>query len=393
MKIRYRFRFYPTDKQKQILACVFGSCRYVYNWALRTRTDAYYKEGVSIGYEGSSAMLTVLKRTPDHAWINEVSSVPTQQALRHLQTAFVNFFEKRTKYPKFKKKNGEQSAEYTRSAFKWGTKSLALSGIGRLDVRWSRDFASAPTTVTVTKDTAERYFVTLCLDEKVKKLAPVHKAVGIDLGITALATLSTGEKIENPRHLNRLQRRLVRAQRDLLRKVKGSKRRGAQRLKVARLHVKVVDARADYLHKTTTDLVRRFDVIAIEDLNVAGMVKNHSLAKALSDAGLGEFRRMLEYKCEWYGRQLRIVDRFYPSSKRCFNCGYVLEALDLGCRDWTCPECSKQHDRDENAAKNILAAGQAVTARGGKVRLKRGRPRKSVSPRSANHPESLHKVS
>ena len=393
MKIRYRFRFYPTDKQKQVFSRVFGSCRYVYNWALRTRTDAYYKEGVSIGYEGSSAMLTALKRTPDHAWINEVSSVPTQQALRHLQTAFVNFFEKRTKYPKFKKKNGDQSAEYTRSAFKWGAKSLALSGIGKLDIRWSRDFISAPTTVTVTKDTAERYFVTLCLDEKVEKLAPVHKAVGIDLGITALATLSTGEKIENPRHLDRLQRRLVRAQRDLSRKAKGSKRRGAQRLKVARLHVKAVDARADYLHKTTTDLVRRFDVIAIEDLNVAGMAKNHSLAKALSDAGFGEFRRMLEYKCEWYGRELRIVDRFYPSSKRCFNCGYVLEALDLGCRDWTCPECGKHHDRDVNAAKNILAAGQAVTACGGKVRLKRGCPRKSISPRSANHSESLHKVS
>lgn len=392
MKVRYKFRFYPSERQRQDLARVFGACRYVYNWALRTRTDAYYKEGVKIGYHESSSMLTALKKAPDHAWLSEISCVPVQQALRHLQTAFVNFFEKRARYPHFKKKTGDQSAEYTRSAFKWDG-NLVLSGLGALNIRWSRKFTSAPTTVTVSRDTAERYFVTLCLDEKTEKLAPVHKAVGIDLGITAIATLSTGEKIENPRHLMAAQKRLLRAQRDLSRKIKGSKRRAAQRLKVARLHAEVSDARADHLNKTTTDLVRRFDVISIEDLNVAGMVKNHHLAKAISDAALGEFRRMLEYKCEWYGRELRVVDRFYPSSKRCFDCGHVLEELDLGCREWTCPECGKKHDRDGNAAKNILAAGQAVTARGGKVRLKRGRPRKSTSLGSANQPESLHKAS
>lgn len=395
MKVRYRFRFYPTEPQKQVFARVFGACRYIYNWALRARTDAYYEESISIGYAESSSMLTALKKTPDHTWLNDISCVPTQQALRHLQTAFVNFFEKRAKYPSFKKKSDAQSAEYSRSAFKWDAKNsnLTLSGVGRLAVRWSRKFVSAPTTVTVTKDMAERYFVTLCLDETMEKLPAVHQAVGIDLGITALATLSTGEKLENPRHLVAAQKRLLRAQRDLSRKTKGSKRRAVQRLKVARLHAEVADARADYLNKTTTNLVRRFDVIAIEDLNVQGMVKNHSLARALSDAGLGEFRRMLEYKCEWYGRELRMVDRFFPSSKRCFDCGHVLEELDLGCREWNCPECGKQHDRDVNAAKNILAAGQAVTARGGKVRLKRGRPRKSISLRSANQPESLHKVS
>ena len=395
VKVRYRFRFYPTDEQKNTLARVFGACRYVYNWALRMRTDAYFKDNVSVGYDESSARLTVLKTTPEHVWLNEISCVPTQQALRHLQTAFVNFFEKRAGYPSFKKKTGDQSAEYTRSAFKWDTKNqnLALSGIGRMKVRWSRGFASAPTTVTVSKDTADRYFVTLCLDEKIEPLPSARKAVGIDLGITTLATLSTGEKIENPKHLKRIENQLARAQRDLARKKKGSKRRTVQRLKIARLHARVADARADYLHKITTDLVRRFDVIAVEDLNVRGMVKNHNLARALSDAALSEFLSMLRYKCEWYGRELRTVDRFYPSSKRCNDCGRVLEELPLDVREWDCPECGKHHDRDVNAAKNILAAGQAVTARGGKVRPKRGLSRKGASLRSANQPESLHKAS
>jgi putative transposase len=349
---------------------VFGSCRYVYNWALRLRSDAWSKEGRSVSYRETSALLARLKREPNHAWLGEVSSVPTQQALRHLERAFVNFFEKRADYPSFKRKSGEQSAEYTRRAFKWDPRKLqlSLSGLGRLRVRWSREFKSSPSTVTVKRDSAGRYFVTLCLDEEIEKLEPVHRAVGIDLGITALATLSSGEKIENPRPLERLERRLARAQRALSRKKKGSRRRAAQRLQVARLHARVSDARRDHLNQTTTDLVRRFDVIALEDLNVRGMVKNHALARALSDAGLGEFRRMLKYKCGWYGRELRLADRFHPSSRRCFDCGQVLEELPLGIREWDCPKCGRNHDRDVNAAKNILAAGQAVTARGGRVR-------------------------
>jgi putative transposase len=395
VKLRYAFRFYPTAGQTRTLARVFGACRYIYNWGLRLRTDAYRQEDYSLSYDETSALLTRLKRTPEHAWLQEISSVPTQQALRHLQTAFANFFEKRARHPSFKKKAGDQSAEYTRSAFTWDAqnRNLTLAGIGRLKVRWSRDFSSHPTTVTVMKDAAQRYFVTLCLDEEVRKLDPIHQGVGIDLGITALATLSTGEKFRNPRPLDRFGRQLAHAQRDLARKKKGSKRRGVQRVKVARLHARIADARTDYLHKTTTDLVRRFDVIATEDLNVRGMGKNHALARALSDAAFGEFRRMLDYKCEWYGRELRRVERFFPSSKRCFDCGHVLEELPLDCREWTCPQCGHQQDRDLNAAKNILAAGQAVTARGGKVRPKRDRIREGATLGSANPPESLHKTS
>lgn len=393
MKLRYRFRCYPTDEQRRAFARIFGACRYVYNWAIKLRTYAY-KVGRPMNYAETSSFLSLLKKTQDHAWLNEVSSVPTQQALRHLNVAFKNFFDKRARYPSFKKKEGSQSAEYTRSGFKWDAenKNLTLSGIGKLRIRWSREFDSIPSTVTVTKDSSGRCFVTLCLDEDVKPLVPVRRAVGIDLGITALATLSTGEKIGNPRHFDRLKKRLARAQRSLSRKKKGSNNRLRQRLKVARIHAQISDARADALNKITTDIVRRFDVISLEDLYVRGMVKNHALARALSDAGLGEFRRMLEYKCRWYGREFRLCDRFYPSSKRCGDCGHVLEDLALDVRAWTCPECGKEHDRDVNAAKNILAAGQAVTARGGRVRPVR-RERKGISPRSANHPESLQKVS
>lgn len=385
VKVRYRYRFYPTTPQAAELARVFGSCRYVWNWALRLRTDRYFNDGVSIGYVASSALLTALKRTPEHAWLNDTSSVPPQQALRHLQTAFVNFFEKRTGYPSFKRKDGKQAAEYSRSAFKWKAGTLSLSGLGCLKVRWSRAFTSAPSTVTVTKDTAGRYFVTLVLDETPERLPPVHRAVGIDLGLTTLATLSTGETIANPRPLVAAQSRLAKAQRDLARKRKGSVRRAVAKLKVAKLHARVVDTRADFLHKVTTDLVRRFDVIAIEDLHVRGMTKNHRLARSLQDASFSTFRRMLEYKCQWYGRELRLVDRFYPSSKRCSQCGYILASLPLACRSWTCPECDTCHDRDLNAAHNILAAGQAVTARGETVRPARKTSRVGTSRRSANH--------
>jgi putative transposase len=314
-----------------------------------------------------------------------VSATPVQQSLRPLDRAYINFFEKRAAYPAFKRKAGEQSAEYTRSAFKWdpGGRQLSLSGLGRIRVRWSREFFSLPTTITVVRETTGRYFITLCLNEELKKLEPVHSAVGIDLGVASLATLSTGEKIENPRHLNRRMRQLARAQRALSRKQKGSKRRDTQRHKIARLHARVKDTRTDYLNKVTTDLVRRFDIIALEDLNVRGMGQNHALARALSDAALGGFRRMLEYKCGWYGRELRLADRFAPSSKRCSDCGWTLEDLPLGVRAWDCPRCGEHHDRDVNAARNILAAGLAVTARGGRVR-----PGEGFSQRSANHPMS-----
>ena len=388
VNVRYRFRFYPTKTQRIELGRTFGSCRYVYNWALRLRTDNY-KAGKTINYYDSSAALTKLKTQEDHAWLNEVSCVPVQQALRHLQTAYRNFFDKRAGYPSFKRKYGKQAAEYTKSAFKWdaANRNLSLAKIGRLDIHWSRPFESFPTTVTITKSRDGRYFATLMLDEEMTALPKTGAAVGIDLGINRLATLSTGERIPNPKHLSKRMKQLAHAQRVLSRRKKGSNRRAKQVLKVARIHARIADSRSDYLHKVTTDLVRRFDVICMEDLNVRGMVRNHCLARSLSDASFGAFRSMVEYKCGWYGKELKLVDRFFPSSKRCSACGRVVESLPLDIRQWTCPECGTGHDRDENAACNILmaAGGQPVKiARGAGVRPRKATASQGVPRRSAN---------
>ncbi len=387
VKTRYRFRFYPTDAQAGELARVFGCCRYVYNWALRLRSDAWRTEQKRISYSDTSTMLTTLKQQEATTWLTEVSCVPTQQALRHLQTAFLNFWAKRGRYPSFKKKRNRQSAEYTRSAFKWDSinKNLVLSGLGRLDIRWSREFKSAPTTVTIIKEPSGRYYITLCLDEVFEKLPKTEKTVGVDLGVNRLATLSNGERIANPRYLGGNLSKLARLQRVLARRKKGSGRWQRQRVKIARLHEHVGNCRRDTLNKFTTDLVRRFDVIGIEDLNVRGMTANHCLARAINDVGMGMFRGMVDYKCERYGKTVKLVDRFFPSSKLCSACGHVVESLPLDTREWDCPKCGAHHDRDENAAKNLnMAEGHSVTARGGEVRRQRASAPRRTLRRSVN---------
>lgn len=357
-----------------MLAKVFGCCRYTYNRALRYRTDAWQQRQERVDYNRTSAELTKWKREEETAWLREVSSVPVQQSLRHLNNALVRFFNKESDYPSFKRKGHKQSAEYTTSAFKFSrpnpnNPNLVVYGLGRLAVNWSRQFRSKPTTITITKRPSGRYFVTLVLDEQFSKLSPAGKTVGIDLGINRLATLSDGGRIRNPKHTNKNQVRLAKAQRILSRRVKGSGRWNRQRIRVARIHEHIGNSRKDHLDKVTTDLVRRYDRISIEDLNVRGMVKLKPLSKALSDASFGQFRQMLTYKCERYGRELRLVDRFFPSSKRCSCCGHILDKLPLDIREWDCPECNTKHDRDENAAKNIHSAGgQLVEARGATVR-------------------------
>jgi len=391
VKVRYQYRFYPTEAQKAELAKVFGCCRYVYNRGLRYRTDAWQERGERVGYNQTSAELTKCKREEETAWLREVSCVPVQQSLRHLNNAFVKFFNKEAAYPSFKCKGHKQSAEYTVSAFKFsrpdpGDPNLVVSGLGRLDVRWSRKFVSEPSTVTITKRPSGRYFVTLCLDEEFLKLAPTGKTAGVDLGVNRLATTSDGGRVGNPRHTRKNQARLAREQRTLSRRVPGSGRWERQRLRVARVQEHIGNARKDHLDKVTTDLVRRYDRISIEDLNVRGMVRNHCLARAISDVGFGMFRRMLEYKCERYGRELRLVDRFFPSSKRCVDCGHILGSLSLGVREWDCPECGAHHDRDENAAKNIhRAGGHPVKARGDRVRRFRPLGLKRTGRGSVNH--------
>jgi putative transposase len=322
----------------------------------------------------SSAALTEWKKTEELAFLTEVSSVPLQQVLRHLQGAFGNFFAKRAKYPTFKsKKNSRRSAEYTRSGFKFRDGGLTLAKMAEpLDIRWSRPLpdGAEPTTVTVSQDAAGRWFVSMLCDDTVIPAPATTAAVGIDAGITALVTLSTGEKIVNPRHERRDRARLAKAQRELSRKAKGSKNREKARRKAAKVHARIADRRRDFLHKLTTRLVRENQTIVIEDLTVRNMVKNHTLARAISDASWTHMRSMLEYKCAWYGRDLVAVDRWFPSSKLCGVCGTIRAKLPLNVREWTC-ECGATHDRDVNAARNILADGLSVIACGDGVRPQR----------------------
>jgi putative transposase len=370
IKRAYKFRFYPTSEQEQALAQTFGCARFVYNYMLRVRTDAWFQRQERVGYHETSSLLTALKKDPDHAWLGDVSSVPIQQALRHLQTAFNNFFAKRAQYPSFKSKHGKQSATYAASAFRWDGKVLVLAKLAEpLNIRWSRTLPKAAkvTTCTVSKDPAGRYFVSLLCDDCVAAKPAVKNNVGIDLGLTHFAVLSNGEKVAAPNTLRKYEKRLGVLQRRLSKKQKGSNNRNKARKNVARLHAKIADTRRDFLHKLSTRIICENQTVAVETLSVKNMQKNRHLSKSISDASWSEFLRQLEYKALWYGRELISIDRWYPSSKRCSNCGHVEASMPLSRRRWTCMECETNHDRDVNAAINILAAGQAVSAFGESV--------------------------
>jgi putative transposase len=374
VRTAYKCRAYPDEAQQQVLARTFGCVRLVWNRTLAERHRLYHAEGKSLSYAASDAALTQLKKDPDLAFLNEVSSVPLQQALRHQYKAFSAFFAKRARYPRFKSRRGRQSATYTRSAFRMKDGALHLAKtIAPLSFVWSWPDVDVtgldPTTVTVSRDPCGRWYVSFAVDAADPKRLPATGAVvGVDLGLKDFAVTSDGEKIPNPHKLARRECNLARYQRRTARKVKGSANRAKAKAKVARAHRKVRAARADFLHRASARLVRDHDVIVIEDLAVRNMVRNRSLARAISDCGWGEFRRQLGYKCERYERHLIVIDRWYPSSKTCSSCGHLLAELSLSTRTWQCPSCGTRHDRDVNAAKNILAAGLAVSACGADVR-------------------------
>jgi len=375
VKRAYRYRFYPTPEQAGLLCRTFGCVRYVYNRALAERSRAWTQEQKRVTFAQTCRMLTEWKAEPERAWLREVSNVALQQGLQHLQAAFVNFWGKRAGYPQFKsKRKSGASATFTASGFRYRDGKLWLAKADApLDVRWSRPLpeGAEPSTVTVSRDAAGRWFVSLLVQETIEPHPQTDAAVGIDAGITSLLTLSTGEKIANPRHERRDRQRLAKAQRNLARKQKGSANREKARRKAARVHARIADRRADFLHKVTTRLVRENQALAVEDLTVRNMVRNHSLARAISDASWSEFRRMLEYKADWHGRTVIAVDRFYPSSKTCAACGALAAKMPLSVREWECASCGAFHDRDVNAAKVILAAGLAVAACGDGVRPSR----------------------
>ena len=379
----YKYRFYPTEEQRLILAKTFGCVRYVYNWGLHLKDVAYHDQGVRLYYKDLASTLTLLKRQKETIWLNEVSSVVLQQSLRHLDRAFINFFEGRAEYPTFHKKTFAQSATYASNAFKWDGENLTLAKMNEpLNIRWTPGkknaqgkreryvFKGVPTTVTIRKDCANRYFVSFQVFEEITPLLSVDSEVGIDFGLMDAVILSTGRKFGNPKFFKKDEKRLTRAQKTLSKKQKDSKNRVKAKLKVARIHARITDRRNDFLHKLTTTIVHENQVIALESLQVKNMIQNHHLAKSIADVSWGELVRQLSYKCEWNNRTFVQIDKFYPSSKRCstVGCGYHMKKMPLHVRTWVCPACGSTHDRDINAAKNILAAGLAVLACGEAVR-------------------------
>ena len=383
MEKAFNYRFYPSPEQESLLRRTLGCVRLVYNKALYERTQGWYERQEKIGYNQTSSMLTKWKKQEDLNFLNQVSCVPIQQGLRHLQSAFANFFAGRAKYPNFKKKRNGGSAEFTKSAFKFKDGKIYLAkSVEPLDIRWSRQIPKGcePSSVTVKLHPSGRWHISIRFDDPtIKPLPVIDQAIGIDLGISSLLVTSDGDKVSNPKHLKKSYRQLRQAQKSLSRKQKGSKNREKARIKVARIHAKITDTRTDHIHKLTTQLVRENQTIVVEDLAVKNLVKNRKLAQSISDASWGEITRQLAYKCRWYGRTYIEIDRWFPSSKRCSNCGYIVEKMPLKIREWECPNCGTHHDRDLNASKNILAAGLAVLVCGASVRPEQSKSVKATA--------------
>ncbi|WP_040808228.1 RNA-guided endonuclease InsQ/TnpB family protein [Nocardia concava] len=369
MQLRYQYRAYPTPGQQESLARAFGCARVVFNDALAARRAAFEAKRPYISNGELSKRLTAAKATPEREWLGEVSAVVLQQALADLNTAYRNFFQSVTgkrkgpkvAAPRFRsRKDNRQSVRFTRNARFAITegRKLRLPKIGDVKIAWSRELPSDPSSVTVIKDAAGRYFVSFVVEVDASPLPVVDAEVGIDLGLTTFAVLSDGKRIESPRFLRQAERKLRRAQRSLSRKQKGSANRAKARVKVAAAHAKVADIRRDWAHKQSTAIVRENQAIYVEDLCVKGLVRTR-LAKSVHDAGWAIFTNMLEEKAARRGRHFAKVDRFFPSSQICSPCGHRDGPKPLHVRMWTCPACGAVLDRDLNASNNILAAGRA----------------------------------
>ena len=382
VKRAYKYRFYPTLEQARELERTWGCVRVAYNKALDVRTRSWYEAHERVGYVDTAKMLTDWRSSEELGFLSEVSVVPLQQSLRHLQSAFSNFWKKTSRYPRFKsRKKSVLSLEYSRSGFRIKDGEVYLAKMKEpLNIAWSRDCdPDSVSTVTVKCDKAGRWFIALLCESEVEEKPITGKTVGIDLGVKDAVVLSNGTKLTPDKRVQRKnEERIKRGQKELSRKQKGSKNWEKARLKLSQAYARYTDTKRDWLHKTTTYLVDTYDVLCIEDLNISGMTRRASGKGRSSKAGLNrrilsnnlsEFRSMLEYKSDWYGRECVTINRFYPSSKRCSECGYINQELTLNDRRWTCSGCGVHHDRDINAAKNIKAAGLAVLACGDSVRL------------------------
>lgn len=375
----FKFRIYPTQEQQAALAIQFGHARFVYNMALAARKTHYEEHGKGLNYNDTAYMLKVIKWFVP--WLKEADSQVLQQSLLNLDKAFENFFAGRAEYPGFKKRFQAQSIRYPQR-FEVSGSRIKLPKVGNIRVVLHRPIEGKMKSCTVSKTPSGKYFVSILGEVESQDPAPKSGTVGIDLGLKHFAVLSTGEKIDHPQHLRKSERRLKRLQRKLSRCQKGSKGTEKARLALARQHEKIANQRKDFLHQTSRRIVNDFGHIKIENLNVCGMLKNHHLAKSISDSGWGMFGGFLDYKSKWGGGVAERIDHFFPSSKTCSVCGLVNQELQLHHRFWTCEGCGTEHDRDYNASVNIERYVPAE-------RRKQTTPVESASPPLGGQPKGL----
>lgn len=357
----FKFRLRPNKEQKEQLGRQFGACRFVWNHYLRQRIDHYAETGKGLNYYDNARDLTQLKRRPEYEWLKEANSQSLQQSLQDLTVAYTNFFAKHAKFPHFKRKEARQSFRVPQS-FRAEDNCLSIPKITPIKMTIHRPLGGKMKSVTISRTPSGKYFASILCKIEVPEPKYEGGEIGIDLGLTHFIVTSEGEKVNAPQFFRKAERKLSRLQHILSRRQKGSSGWQKARLAVARQREHIANQRADFLHKLSRRLVDENQVIGIETLNVKGMLANHHLAKSISDAGWGKFVRQLDYKGTWHGCHIHRVDRFFPSSKRCHACGHINEALHLSDREWTCPKCGTIHDRDVNAAINILIFSTAGTA-------------------------------
>ena len=355
-----KYRIYPTDIQKEYMVKIFGSVRFIYNLGLETKITNYTGNKKNITCIDLNKQIKELKDT-DCPWLKESPSQALQMSVRNLDNAYTNFFRGKG-FPKFKNKHGKQSFQLPQGVYlSEGNKQIFIPKLKWVDIDLHREFKGEIKTVTVSKSITNKYYVSILVDtgelKPIKKKIKENTSVGLDLGIKDFCITSDGKKFENKDFFKSSMKKLRIEQRSLSRKTKGSNHYLKQKMVVSLLHEHIKNQRQDYLHKISKFLVENYDTICMENLNVSGMVKNHNLARAISDMGWGELKTFIEYKCDWYGKNLSIIGRFDPSSKTCSNCGHINKELKLSDREWTCPKCNSHHDRDENAAKNIKNFG------------------------------------
>ena len=360
----YKYKIIPNEEQKVLLNKHFGSIRFIYNYFLNERKQEYETNKQTINYYDNAKSLTELKKQEEYSWLNEINSQSLQASLKNLDDAYNGFFKKRTKFPKFKSKHTKNSFKVPQAVKIENGKLRIRKFKDPIDIILHRTFSGTIKQCTISKTPTDEYFVSILVETEHKKLEKTGKSIGIDLGLKDFVITSDGYKYKNNRYTKTYQTKLKKTQQHLSRKKKGSNKYKEQKLKVAKLHKKITNSRLDNLQKVSTELIKKYDAIILEDLNIKGMMQNHKLAKHIADASWSKFIELLTYKAEWNDKQIVKIDRFFPSSKTCNCCGYINQNLKLDMREWTCPSCHTKLDRDLNASKNILNEGYKLISSG-----------------------------